>query len=69
MPLTEKATMVIKLLKQHLRDNIPIIAVGGIMTAEDAHNKFAAGAKLIQIYSGLVMKGPGLIKEINERKY
>ena len=69
VPLTEKATMVIKLLKQHLRDNIPIIAVGGIMSAGDARKKFAAGAKLIQIYSGLVMKGPGLIKEINESKY
>ena len=68
-PLTEKATLVIKLLKQHLRDNIPIIAVGGIMSARDAQNKFAAGAKLIQIYSGLVMKGPGLIKEINELIY
>ena len=68
-PLKEKATLVIKLLKQHLKSTIPIIAVGGIMSSRDAHDKIAAGAKLIQIYSGLVMKGPGLIKEINDCRY
>ncbi|MFT5640258.1 MAG: dihydroorotate dehydrogenase [Cyclobacteriaceae bacterium] len=62
-PVFERSTAVVK----YIRDNnptIPIIAVGGIMSGEDARKKIAAGANLVQVYSGLVYRGPGLIKEI-----
>jgi dihydroorotate dehydrogenase len=45
---------------------MPIIAAGGIFSAEDAQQKIAAGASLVQIYSGLIYRGPALIKEIVE---
>ena len=65
-PLMEKATKVVKALKSHLEDEIPIIAAGGIMSASDAAEKFSAGAKLVQIYSGFIYHGPKLIKQIND---
>jgi len=40
------------------------VAVGGIMTPKDAQEKLAAGATLVQLYSGLIFKGPGLVKDI-----
>ncbi|MEQ1635418.1 MAG: quinone-dependent dihydroorotate dehydrogenase [Methylococcales bacterium] len=63
-PLYESATAVVKLLAVELGGKIPIIAAGGIMSAEDAQNKFKAGASLIQVYTGLIYKGPQLISEI-----
>jgi len=42
---------------------IPVIAVGGIMSADDALEKINAGADLVQIYSGFIYKGPGLVYE------
>ncbi|MEE9451858.1 MAG: quinone-dependent dihydroorotate dehydrogenase [Gammaproteobacteria bacterium] len=63
-PLSARSTQVIKLLHQHLQDNIPIIAVGGIMDRESAQEKMNAGASLLQLYSGLVYRGPALIKQI-----
>jgi dihydroorotate dehydrogenase len=44
----------------------PIIGVGGIMSAQDAIEKLNAGADLIQIYTGFIYEGPGLIKSINK---
>jgi dihydroorotate dehydrogenase len=43
---------------------LPIIAVGGIFSAQDAKAKLAAGAKLVQLYSGMIYRGPSLVKEI-----
>lgn len=63
-PLKDKATIVVKRLAELLEKQIPIIGVGGIVSAKDANEKFAAGAELVQIYSGLVYEGPGLIQEI-----
>ncbi len=63
-PVKSKSTAVGKSLASELNGKIPIIAVGGIMSAEDAQEKFAAGAQLIQIYSGLIYKGPQLIEDI-----
>ncbi len=63
-PVKDKSTTVVKSLSEILQDNIPIIAAGGILTPEDAQEKFTAGASLVQIYSGLIYKGPHLIKEI-----
>jgi dihydroorotate dehydrogenase len=63
-PLKDKATAVIRTLATELGGALPIIGVGGIMTAEDAREKIAAGATLVQIYTGLVYRGPRLITEI-----
>ena len=63
-PLDPLANNVIVELKKHLKDNIPIIGVGGILSADDAQQKLKAGASLLQTYTGLIYKGPGLIKEI-----
>jgi dihydroorotate dehydrogenase len=67
-PVKDKSTAVVKGLSAELQGKIPIIAVGGILTANDAQEKFAAGASLVQIYSGLIYRGPELIKEIVERR-
>lgn len=63
-PLTHRSTDVIQQLHQTLAGKIPIIASGGIMSADDAVNKLKAGASLIQLYTGLIYEGPGLIKAI-----
>ena len=63
-PLQNKSTKTIQLLASELSGKIPIIGVGGIMSAKDAIEKVKAGASLIQIYSGFIYKGPILIKEI-----
>jgi len=63
-PLKDKATAVIRTLAAELDGAVPIIGVGGIMSAADAQEKIAAGATLVQIYTGLIYKGPALIAEI-----
>ena len=47
-----------------LGSRIPIIAAGGIMNAADAQAKLAAGASLVQLYSGLIYRGPRLVREV-----
>ena len=64
-PLTTRSTEVVKYIKTH--SNIPVIGVGGIMTAQDALDKLNAGADLIQLYSGFIYAGPQLIRDTNER--
>jgi len=49
-----------------LRDEMPIISVGGIRTAQDARDRLNAGAALLQVYTGMVQSGPGWVKSINE---
>lgn len=63
-PLRDISTEMIRKLYAILPKNIPIIAVGGIMSAEDAIAKRQAGAQLVQIYTGLIYRGPQLIAEI-----
>jgi dihydroorotate dehydrogenase len=63
-PLFEKSTAVVASLAETLQGAIPIIACGGIFSAEDARAKFQAGASLVQIYSGFIYRGPALIEEI-----
>jgi dihydroorotate dehydrogenase len=63
-PLTERSTEVIRFLYQHSQGSIPIIAVGGIKSATDAKEKLAAGAVLVQLYTGLIYEGPSLVKRI-----
>jgi dihydroorotate dehydrogenase len=62
-PLFERATAVVAALAAHLQGEIPIIAVGGILTGQQARAKLEAGAQLVQLYSGLIFRGPGLIQE------
>jgi dihydroorotate dehydrogenase len=64
-PLTKRATEVIRFLSEKSNKAFPIIGVGGIMSAEDAMEKLEAGASLVQLYTGFIYEGPGLIKEIN----
>ncbi len=63
-PLTALSTSIIKKLRMMLDTSIPIIASGGVMDKASADEKIAAGAALVQVYTGLVYRGPGLIKEI-----
>ena len=63
-PVKDQATWVVRELAATLQGRIPIIAAGGILTAADAQEKFAAGASLVQIYSGLIYRGPKLIEDI-----
>jgi len=62
-PLTARAQAVTARLAASLGDAIPVIGVGGIMTGADAAARMAAGARLIQIYTGLIYSGPGLIAQ------
>ncbi|CFU89411.1 quinone-dependent dihydroorotate dehydrogenase [Yersinia pseudotuberculosis] len=63
-PLQLRSTEVIHRLSQELKGRLPIIGVGGIDSVTAAREKMAAGASLIQIYSGFIFRGPGLIKNI-----
>ena len=62
-PLTNRATAVIKYLHDKSNGAFPIIGVGGITTGQDAVDKIKAGASMVQIYSGLIYRGPELVKE------
>ncbi len=62
-PLSKRSTEVVRYLCEHTK--VPVIAVGGIMTAADAREKLDAGASLVQLYTGFIYKGPDLIKDIN----
>lgn len=65
-PIREKSTATIKYLAEKSNKSFPIIGVGGIHSAADALEKIAAGADLVQIYTGFVYEGPSLIKKINK---
>jgi dihydroorotate dehydrogenase len=62
-PLFKKATSVLRGMAQRLDGAIPLIGVGGIVTGKDAAEKTAAGASLVQFYSGMIYRGPALIRE------
>ena len=63
-PLSAISTTVITYLHQKLGENFPIIGSGGIMTPEDAIEKLQAGAKLVQLYTGFIYEGPGLLPKM-----
>ena len=65
-PLTKRSTEVIKYLSQKSNKSFPIIGVGGIHSEADAIEKLNAGASLIQLYTGFIYEGPGLVKRINK---
>ena len=57
------SNIVIRALRKEVGDAIPIIGVGGIMRGEDAAAKIQSGAQLVQLYSGLIYRGPALVRE------
>lgn len=65
-PLQQRATEVIRYISEKSNNSITIIGVGGINSSVDALEKLEAGASLIQIYTGLIYEGPGLVKQINK---
>jgi dihydroorotate dehydrogenase len=65
-PLRKRSTEVVRNIYQLTNGKLPIVGVGGIFSPEDAREKLEAGATLIQVYTGLVYRGPGLIREILE---
>jgi len=62
-PVREKSTHTVRVLAGELKGRLPIIAAGGITEGAHAAEKIAAGASLVQIYSGFIYKGPALIRE------
>jgi dihydroorotate dehydrogenase len=65
-PLRNRSTEIIRYIHTKSNGSIPIVGVGGISKPEDAIEKLEAGASLVQVYSGLVYYGPGLIRDINK---
>jgi dihydroorotate dehydrogenase len=63
-PLARQSTEMIQRIHRRTSGGLPIIGVGGIFSPEDAVEKLEAGARLVQVYTGLVYQGPGLIKRI-----
>ena len=63
-PVFSKSTDIVRKFSEALPSSFPIIAAGGIMSGDDAQLKIDAGASLVQIYSGLIYQGPGLVSDI-----
>jgi dihydroorotate dehydrogenase len=63
-PVKDKSTEIIKYLHQNTNGHIPIVGSGGIFTAADAEEKHNAGASLVQVWTGFIYKGPGIVKAI-----
>jgi dihydroorotate dehydrogenase len=63
-PLRDKSTQCLRLLKQYVGDAVTLIGVGGIDSVESAQEKLNAGATLLQVYSGLIYKGPKLVAQL-----
>ena len=66
-PLTRASTEVIRYISEKSKGAFPIIGVGGIHSPEDAIDKINAGAELVQLYTGFIYEGPGLISRINKK--
>jgi len=64
--LKNRSNEVIRYLSQHLGNGFPIIGVGGVFTVKDAIEKLQAGASLIQVYTGMVYEGPGIVKKLKK---
>jgi dihydroorotate dehydrogenase len=65
-PLKNRSTEVIRTLYKKSGGSLPIIGVGGILSAQDAYEKIKSGASLVQVYTGLIYEGPSLAKKINK---
>jgi len=64
-PLRARSTGIIRYIAQQTHGRLPIIAVGGIASGEDALAKLHAGASLVQVFTGMIYEGPSLVKQIN----
>ncbi len=62
-PIRARATRVLAALAAELKGEVPLIGAGGILSGEDAREKIAAGASLVQLYTGLIYRGPALVRE------
>ena len=63
-PLRPRSTEVIRFIYQQSQGQLPIVGVGGIFTADDAWEKITAGASLIQVYTGWIYEGPGMVRRV-----
>jgi len=68
-PLKKHSTEIVRYISQKSGGKIPIIASGGIFTAADAKEKFAVGATLVQVWTGFIYEGPGIVRKIIEGMY
>jgi dihydroorotate dehydrogenase len=66
LPIRDRSTEMIRYIHEKTKGKLPIIGVGGIMSAKDALDKLNAGASLIQVYTGFIYEGPALVKRINK---
>ena len=66
LPLKDKSTEVIRFLNEQSKNAFPIIGVGGVHEPNDAIEKLNAGASLVQMYTGFIYEGPGVVKRINK---
>ncbi|WP_395719338.1 quinone-dependent dihydroorotate dehydrogenase [Prosthecobacter sp.] len=66
-PVRERSNLVLQAFRMLLKEKTPLIGVGGIVKGEDAVEKLKLGASLVQVYSGLVYRGPGLVREVLEQ--
>jgi dihydroorotate dehydrogenase len=64
LPVKARSTEIVQYIHQKTKGQIPIIASGGIFTGEDAKEKIEAGASLVQVWTGLIYEGPGIVKNI-----
>ena len=62
-PLRERSTEVVRLIADHVKGELPIIASGGVMTGKDAVEKMEAGAQLVQLFTGFIYNGPKLVAD------
>lgn len=65
-PLANRSTEVISTIYRYSSGNLPVIGVGGVFSAEDAFEKIAAGASLVQAYTGFIYSGPTFARDVNE---
>lgn len=65
-PLRDRSNEVIRTIYRLTNGTMPIVGVGGVFTAEDAWGKICSGASLIQLYTGFIYEGPGIVRRINE---
>ena len=63
-PLFNRSTELLRFITAHNKRNLPLIASGGIFTAQDANEKLHAGAKLVQVWTGFIYEGPGIVRNI-----
>ena len=65
-PIKELSTEMIKIFYKEIKGRIPIIGVGGVDSGESAFEKISSGASAVQLYTGMVYQGPGVVKEIKK---